>query len=185
VGVWSKLKGKLGGSKAEAPPEVFSRFVWSRNVQLRVAAPHGAGWELAEADEGGALAAAFRCLHGDGESALVLHAKLFAVAPGQQDSAEGLRAQDWKERWLASTFAEIDGLSVAIVGHMLHGFREDACEVEVEGRGREPAARLRIRERQVPYKGKLLVLTAAGPPAEHEAQARAIEAWIANSTCAA
>jgi hypothetical protein len=182
VSVWSKIKSALGSSDKDEGQgaTVTARFAWSRDMLLRVAAPQGAGWELAQAPGAGELLCAFRCSRGEGADALVLHAKLFTNSAGK--TAEALAEEDWKALWLASTFAEIDDASAEIVEHHVEGFREKACEVRVAGRGQAPMGALAVRERHLPLGGRLLVLTAAGSPQQHEAHARAIETWMTNST---
>ena len=185
MSVWSKLKGAFVGDERVDISEATAataRFVWSRDMQLRVAAPQGGGWQLAEGGEAGDLLCAFRCARGEGSDALVLHAKVFAVPEGKQKKAEELRGEDWKAQWLASTFAEIDQVKTEVVGHMVEGFRHDACEVRVTGKGKPPMGALTVRERQLPAGDRLLVLTAAGSPTQHEAHAGVIEAWISNTT---
>jgi hypothetical protein len=181
MGVWSKLKGAFGGVTEAPSSSAGSRFVCSRNLQLKVAAPVGAGWELAEAEPSGPLRAGFRASRDEG--ALVLHAKLFALEGEQQRSAEDLQREDWRGQWLATTFSAIETISVLLVDHMIDGFREAACEVRVTGVPRAGASPLIVRERQLPRAAQLLVLTAAAPAQLFERHEGAIEAWLANSTC--
>jgi len=179
MGLWDRLKAG-GRGAAEAPSPQRSRFVWSRNMHLRVAAPAGEGWELGEAGPSGdGLLAAFRCMRGEPPQAVALNAYAYAVPPAERRSVEELCRQDWKKRWLGSTFSSIDAVAVAAPAR---AGVERGCEVQIDGRGRDPSEPLRVRERHVPSGERLLVVSVAGPPELLERHAALIDVWLTTTT---
>jgi hypothetical protein len=179
MGLWDKLRSG-GSSAASSDPPKRSRFVWSRNMHLRVAAPVGDGWEVMEAGPSGdGLLAAFRCMRGEPPDAVALNAYAYAVAPEHRKSVEQLCAQDWPARWLGTTFAEIDAVAV---GSPTRAGVERGCEVQIDGRGRASGGPLRVRERHVPAGERLLVASAAGPPALLERFASLVDVWLTSTT---
>jgi hypothetical protein len=179
MGLWDKLKSG-GRGTPDSRGSARSRFVWSRHMHLRVAAPVGEGWEVMEAGPSGdGLLAAFRCMRGEPPDAVALNAYAYAVPPAERRSVEELCRQDWKERWLGSSFSAVDAVAVAAPAR---AGVERGCEVQIDGRGRDPSLPLRVRERHVPSGEKLLVVSAAGPPELLEQYAAVVDVWLASST---
>jgi hypothetical protein len=175
--------GWFGRKKTPKPDEaVRTAFVHSKNMHLKVAAPQGESWKVMEAGGGGALLAAFKCLSGEPPEALALDAMLYRA--DELPTLEQLRERDWKSHFLDKMFAEIDDLETREVEHRARsgGFVDEGFEVEVRGRLREPAMALVLVERHVPVQGRLLVISAAGAPERHEAEARLIDTWLSHAT---
>lgn len=176
----SKAKGGNGGSDGGAGK---AKLVWSRNMHLRVAAPDAKGWELMEAGpHGDGLLAAIRCMRGEPPNALALNAYAYAVPETQRKTVEQLCEQDWKARALASGFAAV---ATANVSSPARAGVARGCEVEIDGTSHDDPTPLRLRERWVPDGGRLLVLTAAGPPEVFAAYALVIEVWLTTSSLGA
>ena len=179
MGLWDKLRSssrQAPGTEAEAR----SRFVWSRNMHLRVAAPVGAGWDVMEAgphDDG--LLAAFRCMRGEPPDAVALNAYVYRLPPDRRPGVEELCRQDWKARWLGSTFAQVDAVAVAAP---TRAGVERGCEVQIDGRARDSGRPLRVRERQVPAGERLLVVSAAGPPELLDRFSAVVDVWLCSTT---
>lgn len=169
------LFGRRKAKKGDKPPV---RYVWSQNMQLHVAAPTGADWELTEAGSADDLLAAVRCLCGEPPEALALNAYAYRVPPDQQRTVEQLCAQDWAARWAGSAFARVD---TAAAEPDERSGTERACLVVVDGRGRAEGAPLRVVERHTPAGSRLLVASAAGPPSLHQALAPTIDLWLTHA----
>jgi hypothetical protein len=159
------------------------RYVWSRNMQLRVAAPLASDWRLLEAPgHTDGLLAAIKCLHGDPPQVLALNAFAYRVPDDRRTTVAELCAYDWEERWLAAAFDSITSLEVKRVDHP--GVPNGACDMLIDGVGRDGRP-LRVRERHVPVAGQLLVVSAAGAPREHELHASVVDSWLVGASLAA
>ncbi|HHH27005.1 MAG TPA: hypothetical protein ENK57_01470 [Polyangiaceae bacterium] len=159
-------------------------FVHSKNMHLKVAAPQGDGWKIMEARGGGRLLAALKCLHGAPPKALALDAMLYGVDPEDLPSLSQLRERDWRRHFLDKMFSEIEDLTQREVEHRARGggFVDTGIEVEVAGTLREPAMPLVVVERHVPLTKHLLLVSAAGAPAERAGQAALIDVWLNHAT---
>jgi hypothetical protein len=172
--------------KKDAPPEQAVSFVWTKNMQLRVAAPSGEGWQRAEAPpQPGGLLAAVKCMHGESPDALLLDAYVYASTEHEPPTVAELCRRDWKAQFEQQMFASVDTVLVTEVEHTVRGgFHVAGCEVLVDGRLRSPDQPCRVRERQVPTDHKLLRVVALGSPAAHDAFAKVIDSWLAHATLA-
>jgi len=173
MGWFGKKKAAPGGGA------VRSELTWTRDMRLRMAAPVGAGWQVMEAGQhGDGLLAAIKALRGKPPRALALDARLYAVPAGQRATAEALAQRDWKGLYLKTMFAEVQSVGAEVVAHPTGA---QGCLVTLEGRCRQPDQPMRMREWHIPLGAKLLVLSAAGAPEEHEASAETIELWLMNA----
>jgi hypothetical protein len=155
-------------------------YVWSRNMQLRVAAPTASGWQLAEAGPAAdGLLAAFRCMYGQPPDALALNAYARTLSAEHQCTVEQLCERDWLPRWRPSTFSEI--ASIDVRARERPGKYGRACEVLIDGRAAQSEQTLRVREWHVPQVGRLLIASAAGPPPLHERFAKEIDSWLVHA----
>ncbi len=174
---WGKKKKKKEPGAAEMA------VMWSRNMVLRVAAPSGPGWQRMEVGrQKGGLVAAIKCVHGAPPDAIALDAYVYELEGERATSAEQLRARDWRAHFEQKMFSEIDALAVRSVEQLARGgFPSEGCEVQVDGRLREPPQPLRLRERHIPVGSKLLVVTAAGRAARLDAFAPVVESWLSHA----
>ena len=163
--------------------QVRIETAWSKNMQLRVAAPVGEGWQRMETGEQpDGLLAAIKCLHGTPPDAVALDAYVYRVPEGEGPTVEALAERDWEAHFRQKMLAEVTSVDVRVVEHPLRaGFKDEGCEVTVDGTLREPAQPLRVRERHVPASGKLLVVSAAAQPEMHERHAKLIDAWLTHA----
>jgi hypothetical protein len=174
MGLFGKKKPGAGSD-----PSLRTEMVWSRDMRLRVAAPSGGGWRLMEAgQQGGGLLAGMKCMRGSPPDALALDARLYAVVEGQGGTAEQLAQRDWKALYLRTMFAEIDSISAQVADHPSG---DPGCELNIVGRCREPDQPMRLREWHVPTGDKLLVLSAAGAPEQHQVSGQQVEFWLSNA----
>ena len=182
MGLWDKLRSR--GSEAGGPEaEARARFVWSRNMHLRVAAPEGDGWELLEAGpHGDGLVAAIRCMRGEPPNALALNAYAYSVTAEKRRTVEDLTKLDWRARALGGTFRSVD--TVRVETPTRPGI-ETGCEVQIDGQGARDGNPLRVKERWVPSGARLLVLTAAGSPELFDAYGRVVDVWLHTSSLGA
>ncbi len=156
-------------------------YVWSQNALLRVAAPATPGWQRMEAPAKPPMIAAIKCLRGTPPDALSLDALLYE--PSALPSAAELVARDWQAHFLAKMFAAVTRCDAAAIDHPRpNGFSDAGCEVTVEGRLRDPDMPLVLRERHVPCGTRLLVVSAAGSPAQHAAHDKLVRAWIEHAS---
>lgn len=178
VGWFSKRRG--GRAQEDTKPTVKNvRYVWSRNMQLHVAAPVGPDWQLMEAGPGaGGLLAAIRCLHGEPPDALALNAYAYQLPAEQQRTVEQLCQQDWQARWKRTAFSTIQSATAQVVERP--GV-EPACEVVIEGRGGSPEGPLRVQEQHVPSGRRLLVVSVAGPPDLFRALQPVVQQWLVHA----
>lgn len=176
--------GWFGKKKGAADDGPRTAFVHSKNLHLKVAAPQGDGWKVMERGGGGALLAAFKCLHGEPPDALALDAMLYEVHPEDLPSLSQLEGRDWRQHFLDKMFSEIDDLTLRKVEHRARGggFVDRGVEVEVKGVLREPAMPLVLVERHVPLTKRLLLVSIAGAPSKREAQAKLIDIWLNHAT---
>lgn len=159
-------------------------LVWSRNMQLRVAAPTGEGWQRMEAGQhADGMLAAIKCVHGAPPDAVALDAWVYAPPAGAPaEDLATLEARDWNAHFLAKMFASIDSLTVSTVDHATRaGFTDRALEVRVEGRLRTPEVTIRLVERHVPSGSKLLVVSAAASGEMHDRHGKIIDSWLAHA----
>jgi len=177
MGFWRKNKDPGD----EASPKVS--FVWSTNMQLRVAAPVGEDWQRMEAKPSAELLAAIKCMRGAPPDALALDALVVVPPEGQGLTLEQLRERDWEAHYLGKMFSEVASLSVEEVEHMTRtGFADKACEIRVDGRLRHPDMQLRLRERHVPSGDKLLIASAAASPEVHQQFVKIVDSWLAHAS---
>ncbi len=174
MGLFGKKKTGPGGDSA-----VETKMVWSRDMRLRVAAPTGGGWRLMEAGQhGDGLLAGMKCMRGTPPQALALDARVYAVPEGRRSTPEQLAQRDWKVLYLKTMFAEIESLSAEVADHPSGS---PGCELAIVGRCREPDQPMRLREWHIPVGDKLLVLTAAGAPEQHQASGKDVDFWLMNA----
>jgi hypothetical protein len=179
----SKQSGANGGRGGNGGGAKGARLVWSRNMHLRVAAPDGDGWDLAEAGpHGDGLVAAIRCMRGEPPNALALNAYAYTVADNKRRTLDDLTKLDWQTRALGGTFASVSAVRVETP---TRAGVEPGCEVQIDGTGGRDGGALRVKERWVPSGGRLLVLTAAGPPELFDAYGRVIDVWLLTSSLGA
>jgi hypothetical protein len=179
--------GLFGGKKKKQAPadtEQAVSSVWTKNMELRVAAPSASGWQRAEAvNQPGGLLAAVKCMHGEPPDALLLDAYVYASSDHTPPTVAELCQRDWQAQFEQQMFASVDTVLVAEVQHAVRGgFQAPACEVTVEGRLRNPDQACRVRERHVPAGQKLLRIVALGSPAQHERFAKVVDSWLAHAT---
>jgi hypothetical protein len=168
------------GKKKKGAPSDLS-VVWSKNMDLRVAAPSEPGWQRMEAgrQEDG-MVAAIKCVHGTPPDAVALDALVYEL--DRAPSLEELRARDWEAYFRQKLFTEVDAIEVRDIEQLARaGFPSQGVEVRVDGRMRQPAQPLRLRERHVPVGNKLLVVSAAGRAARLDAIAKLVDSWLTHA----
>jgi hypothetical protein len=173
VAFWNKKKK----ADADEPPRIG--FIWSSNMQLRVAAPTGEAWQTIEATPKPPLLGAFKCVRGAPPDAIALDAYVHEKAPG----FDVLKKRDWRAHYENEMFGSIESLSVDGVKHATRdGFTNDALEVSVDGRLRAPDMPIRLRARYVISDGKLLVVNAIASAEQHEKNKNLIDSWLSHAS---
>jgi len=171
----------LFGRKKTPQDESRIGFIWSSNMQLRVAAPAGDGWQRIEATPKPPVAAAIKCVRGTPPDALALDAVVYL----QSVSFAELTARDWRAFFEQTTFATVSTVELSEIKHATRsGFVDAAVDIVVEGKLGNPAMAARLRSRYVPSAEQLLVVTAMSSATVGEGDAKLIDSWICHASLA-
>ena len=170
-----------GKKKKTAQAELA--VVWSRNMDLRVAAPNEPGWQRMEAGrQQDGLVAAIKCIHGAPPDAVALDAMVYELGAERVPTLDSLRGRDWDAYFRERLFSAVDAIDMRDIEQLARaGFVSARLEVQADGRMRQPAQPLRVKERHIPVGDKLLVVSAAGRAARLDAFAKIVDSWLSHA----
>jgi hypothetical protein len=158
-------------SPSAAPPIDDALAIATKDGLVKVQHP-GEGWTCAEdhAEAGNVVASWIRCAQPSG---FYLMAKDYSVSPSEVAPAEQLFRRYYENNY-RRMFGDFEYVSERALDAGVEG--GSAFEIVLSARGD-----VRLRERATVVGVHVLLLTAAGPRAEVEAESKVVEAWFSGT----